>query len=339
MREWKTMKKRHLLIAGLACMMILGACNNDDAGSSGQAVVEVDGHEISDAEFVDMLKERYGEAILQELVQRHLISQAADSVEIPQEEIDEELETFKSQIGVETDDEMLDALSNQFGITVENKEEFVNEYILPPLVLEKLAVEGVEITDEEKQAYFDENRDSLIEVEASHILVEDEETAEEVLDRLEAGDDFAELASEYSVDPSAEANNGDLGFFGKGDMVPEFEEAAFNMEIDEVSEPVESTYGYHIILVTDRKDSYEELEEKIHDTLMRERSRTQEEVLRDLLAQADINVLDDQFEGLFDLPDAPPVEDTPEIDGEDASDEAEDQAEDADENAEEEDES
>jgi parvulin-like peptidyl-prolyl isomerase len=84
---------------------------------------------------------------------------------------------------------------------------------------------------------------------ARHILVEDLETAESILARLEEGEDFAEIAREESTDTGSGANGGDLGWFGRGAMVAEFEEAAFSTEIGEISEPIQSQFGYHIIQV------------------------------------------------------------------------------------------
>jgi foldase protein PrsA len=77
--------------------------------------------------------------------------------------------------------------------------------------------------------------------------------ADEIYARAKAGEDFAKLAQENSQDPGTAANGGDLGFFGKGKMVPEFEEAAFKLNVGEISEPVRTVYGYHIIKVTDKK--------------------------------------------------------------------------------------
>ena len=86
------------------------------------------------------------------------------------------------------------------------------------------------------------------EVWARHILVPDAATAALVIERLEAGDDFGEIAKELSIDPSAQSNNGDLGWFGLGMMVPEFEVAIFALEeIGEISEPVQTQFGFHII--------------------------------------------------------------------------------------------
>lgn len=89
-------------------------------------------------------------------------------------------------------------------------------------------------------------------VRASHILVEDESKANVLKKEIEGGAEFAELAKKHSKCPSGESG-GDLGFFGKGMMVKEFEDAAFSLEVGQVSEPVKTQFGYHLITVTDKK--------------------------------------------------------------------------------------
>jgi len=87
---------------------------------------------------------------------------------------------------------------------------------------------------------------------ARHILVADEISADVIYDRLQKGDDFAQVAQEVSQDTGSAAQGGDLGWFGKGQMVPPFEEAAYALEIGEISQPVESDYGWHIIQLLGR---------------------------------------------------------------------------------------
>ena len=87
-------------------------------------------------------------------------------------------------------------------------------------------------------------------IRASHILVKTEEEAKKLLEEIKNGADFAKLASEHSMCPSGR-DGGDLGFFGRGMMVKPFEEAAFALKKGEVSEPVETQFGWHLIKLTD----------------------------------------------------------------------------------------
>lgn len=115
----------------------------------------------------------------------------------------------------------------------------------------------VTVTDDEIEAYYNDNPEQFVapeSIRASHILVDDLETAEEVTKELENGDiSFEEAAVKYSKCPSAQ-QGGDLSYFQKGQMVPEFEEAAFALEPGQMTEePVQTQFGYHIIKQTDHK--------------------------------------------------------------------------------------
>lgn len=148
---------------------------------------------------------------------------------------------------------------------------------------------NVKITDEEMKKYYDEHKKDYYkdEVKASHILIstvddngkplseakkkEAKKKAEEVLKKAKSGEEFSELAKEYSDDPGSAANGGDLGYFTKGQMVQPFEEAAFSLKPGEISGLVESEYGYHIIKVYDKIDkqlSFDEVKDQIKNTLM-----------------------------------------------------------------------
>lgn len=91
------------------------------------------------------------------------------------------------------------------------------------------------------------------EVRASHILVKTEQEAKDLYNEIQNGKSFAEIAEEKSLCPSGQ-NGGDLGFFGKGMMVKPFEDAAFNLEVGEISQPVETQFGWHLIQLTGKKD-------------------------------------------------------------------------------------
>lgn len=112
------------------------------------------------------------------------------------------------------------------------------------------------ITDTNVKAFFDKNKSrySQDEVHAQHVLLKDEAEAKEVYGKAKKGDDFETLAKKYSKDPSAAQNGGDLGFFTRSRMVPQFADKAFSMAKGEISEPVKSPFGWHVIKVIDKRE-------------------------------------------------------------------------------------
>lgn len=134
---------------------------------------------------------------------------------------------------------------------------------------------SITITDEEKHAFFEENKASFAKPEsasAKHILVDDEEKANELLAKIKAGDiTFEDAAREHSTCPSNQSG-GDLGTFSRGQMVPEFEEVVFTMEPGTVSEPVKTQFGYHIIKLDELQaageSAFEEVIGEIEKNLM-----------------------------------------------------------------------
>ena len=90
-------------------------------------------------------------------------------------------------------------------------------------------------------------------VKASHLLVKTEEEAQKLREEITAGKEFADAAAEHSLCPSGAAG-GDLGFFGRGQMVREFEDAAFSMEVGELSQPIQTQFGWHLLIVTDKSE-------------------------------------------------------------------------------------
>jgi len=124
-------------------------------------------------------------------------------------------------------------------------------------LLEKEIMSRAKVSDQDVKDYYEKNKADFAttsQIKASHILVKTEEEAVKVLDRLKKGEKFEAIAKKESLDKQSAKNGGDIGYFSKGQVVPEFEKAAAGMKVGEVSSaPVKTSYGYHIIKVTDRK--------------------------------------------------------------------------------------
>ncbi|MCB9994717.1 MAG: peptidylprolyl isomerase [Hyphomicrobiaceae bacterium] len=156
------------------------------------------------------------------------------------------------------------------------------------------------VTDDQVKAAYDDyiaKAPQDEEIRARHILVNTEDEAKAVLDELNNGKDFAELAQEKSIDPGA-ANGGDLGYFTRGQMVQPFEDAAFALEVGQISEPIQTQFGWHIIKLEDRRPkappTLEELAPQIRQQLLIEAFNGEIAALKD---GADIQVIDPQAAG------------------------------------------
>lgn len=154
--------------------------------------------------------------------------------------------------------------------------------------------------DKIKQAVTDDVEIEEEQVWARHILVGSEEEAEDVLEQLEAGADFAELAEEVSTDTGSGARGGDLGWFGRNQMVAPFEEAAFNLEIGEISEPVESDFGWHVIQVLGR-----EVRQLPPQMLQQRREQVFQEWLSEQRQAADVDIADNWSDVVPEEPSIP----------------------------------
>ena len=150
----------------------------------------------------------------------------------------------------------------------------IEKNVLKQYVINQILT-SVKLTDEEKQAFYEANKTNFSNPEtanAKHILVDSEEKANEILAQIKAGDvTFEDAARANSTCPSKD-QGGDLGTFGRGQMVPEFEEATFAMNVGDVSEPVKTQFGYHLIKLEAKNEpsipAYEEIADKVEKTLM-----------------------------------------------------------------------
>jgi peptidyl-prolyl cis-trans isomerase C len=150
---------------------------------------------------------------------------------------------------------------------------FVRNKVLMESLLDQATKAAV--SEEAMRKLYEESVSKLTpeeEVRARHILVDSEDKAKEVLAKLKAGGDFAALAKEYSKDPGA-AEGGDLGYFGKDQMVAEFADAAFKMKKGDLSDPVKTQFGWHVIKLEDRRQkpvpTFEQVKDQIEQFLVR----------------------------------------------------------------------
>lgn len=245
--------------------------------------------------YEDTLKEM----VIDSMTTSEVIYQEAEKQKVAptDEQIQEQIESFNESI---KDDEDYQKQLKNIGID----EEFLKYQFSRDLAnanLQEKFTEEADISESEMKTYYDENKDSYYTdtVTASHILIktqddegnelsedkkkEAKEKAEEVLAKVKSGEDFAELAKEYSEDSSA-SSGGELGTFGRNKMVAEFEDAAFAMKKGEISDIVETEYGYHIIKVTDRVDkqqTFDEVKDQVKSTLASDKYNEHVEKLKE----------------------------------------------------------
>lgn len=176
-------------------------------------------------------------------------------------------------------------------------------------LVEALRGEAVaQVPEEQVAEFYQKNRESFRMPEsyrASHILVDGEETAKKALQRIQEGEPFAKVAEELSTDPS-KSRGGDIGFFSSGQVIPEFEAACRNLKPGEMSRPIKTPLGYHVILLTEMRASrqrlLEEVQDQIRQALLKQQSqRHVESSVQRLREQAQVKIRKD----LSPQPEAP----------------------------------
>lgn len=278
------MKKWIVAILFMAIVLTLSACNNNDS----EIVAETSAGNVTKDELYEAMKKNHGESVLQTLIYEKILSAKYD---VTEDEVNAKLDELKNDLGASFELALM-----QYNLT----EESLKNNLKLDLLIEKAAADKVEVTEEEIQEYYD---NYTPEIHARHILVETKETADEVVEKLNAGEDFAKLAEEYSTDTGSATNGGDLGWFGPGKMVKEFEEAAYALDVNEISEPVESTYGFHIIQVLEKeeKQSLDEMRAKIEQEIRRTKldNDTVTNILQQELKNANVKITDKDLKSIL----------------------------------------
>ncbi len=287
---------------GIASAFLAVSFTACGGGGNSSPVVTVKGQSITHAQLDSKLEDSpAARSVLQTLVTNVLIDQYAKdhNVQVSQADIDKTENQYKAQY---PNGGWQDLLKSR-----DLTEQDVQDLIRRQLVLEKAVGSNVHVADKQIADYFAKNHaqyDTPAEAHARHILVPDLKTAQKVEADLKAGKDFAAEAKQYSVDPGSKDKGGDLGWFRKGQMVPAFENYAFNGPIGKISAPVKSPFGYHIIQVLERKPAVKATLASAHDQIKTQLEQQQENplipsFLQTLQGNGNIQVNDPKFASVF----------------------------------------
>ena len=273
------MKKAIIALAATS-VLVLSAC-----GNSSDTIVSTKAGDVTKEEFYDAMKQQAGQNVIKNLVIQKVFTK---NYKVADKDVEAEYKKTKEQYG-----DQFDSLLKQSGMT----ENSLKEQIRASLAVKKAI--GATITEKELKAQYKP------EIRASHILVKDEETAKKVEAELAAGKSFEDLAKQYSEDTASKENGGDLNYFGPGKMEAAFEEAAYKLKKGEISQPVKTSYGYHIIKVTDIKElkPYDEVKDdlktQIIETKMADTTFMNDFIDKEL-KKADVNVKDKDLKPAFE---------------------------------------
>lgn len=235
-----------------------------------ETIAIVNGIEIEKKRLYDMLMDTGGKQALEKVIVDELIAQEASKhkITVTEADIDRQLDILKREY--DSPEEYRVKLAED-GFT----DRSMRAQIHSQLLLRRLLSDKTDVTDADVRNYYDQNKALWSEPEAirvSHILVQSKEQAEEISAKLKKGEDFAKLAVQFSLDPGAKSNRGDLGFIERGYLEQSLEHAAFALQPGEQAQIAESSQGFHILAVTERQEAaaaaFNEREEQIRNELI-----------------------------------------------------------------------
>ncbi|HME81871.1 MAG TPA: peptidylprolyl isomerase [Candidatus Eremiobacteraceae bacterium] len=289
------MKSRFATLASLmaaACAVLLMTGCGDQ-----KTVATVNGEKITKGELDAKLEQQGGKNTLAGMVQQDLIFQYAKehNITATDAEVNDKLTEIESHFPPGQFDTMLKSQ----GISMDDARKLVRQNILTT----KAVDQNITVTDAQVNDYLKQQHLVLgqpAQVQARHILVKSKAQAEMIEAQLKKGADFATLAKQYSIDPGTKDKGGDLGWFGPGQMVPAFQNAAFALKPGQISAPVQTPFGWHVIQVEGVKPL---TKEAVIDQIKKQQESLQiQPFMNQLRASAKIEVEDPRYQDLFPSP-------------------------------------
>lgn len=279
------------IVAGLVLALVVGAGAGYAASLRPAAVATVNGETISKEDLYKELLGRDGGRTLDQMITERLVGQEAarKGVHVTDADVKRAVDGVRAQFG--SDAQFQQALA-QYGMSIPDLEKSERMQ----LMIHAILAPTVKVTDDDLKAYFTKNEtryDQPEQVKAQHILVDSEAQAKDIKRQLDGGADFAALAKKYSLDTSNKDQGGELGWFPRGQMDPAFETAAFALKAGQISDPVQSSFGWHIIRLEDRraavKAKFEDVKDRVKKDYVDEQvSQASQQWLADLKSKAKI---------------------------------------------------
>jgi foldase protein PrsA len=229
------MKKWILALTLAGSVLALGACNQ----SSSDAVAKSDAGNITQQDLYNAMKAKIGSQALQQLVYEKVLSK---KYPVTNKELNDKVAQLKEQLGTNFDQALA-----QYGYKNESD---LKKTMKVGMMQEKAAMKDVKVTDKELQDYYNNLKPDIT---VRHILLKDEKTANDVKKQLDAGAKFEDLAKKYSTDTGSAQNGGSIGVINSQNASqydPDFVKGAYALKVNQISAPVKSQFGYHIIQVT-----------------------------------------------------------------------------------------
>lgn len=268
------------------------------AGCTSKEVASTEAGKIKEDEFVEQMKQEplqggmtVGQSVLQKMILEDTFEHKYGD-RVSKEDVDKQYEKDAQKLGGVENFEK--AMERQ-GLD----KNYVKKNIRVGLLMQEAIKDHVDISDEDIKAKYDEKKPFA---KAQHILVKDEETAKEIIQKLNDGADFAELVKEHSTDPGSKDKEG-MYTLAEGEMVPEFEEAVKNLEVGETTqEPVKTNHGFHVIrrLEFNEEKDFEERKDEIKEKILNDYAKDStfmSQMMSDLLKDMNVQIADEDLKG------------------------------------------